>query len=74
MLNEATVESKTLFYQEETSSKTRSWKGGHLPLPVGGLRGQERGINKHQNIKPGTPAEKKKYKLKTNRMSYAHAE
>ena len=40
--------------------------------PDGGLRGQERGGNKHHNTRLGIPAEKKKHKLMTAIMLYVH--
>ena len=39
-----------------------------------GLRGQERGDDKHHNTRPGTPAEKEKHKLITTIMSYVQRE
>jgi len=54
---------------EETSGRTRLRKGG---LDWLGLRGQERGDNKHHNTKPGIPAEREKHKLMTTIMPYVH--
>jgi len=37
-----------------------------------GLRGQERGEDKHHNTRPRIPAEKEKHKLITTVMLYVH--
>ena len=39
-----------------------------------GLRGQERGDNKHRNTRPGIPAGKEKHKLMTTIMSHMYIE
>jgi len=56
--------------KKKTLWKNQTQEGWPSASTSSGLRGQERGANKHHNTRPGNPAEKEKHKLMTTIMLF----
>ena len=70
-MHEATVGRKTSLLTGRNLHQNQNQEGRPSTSPSWGVRGQERGDNKHHNIRPEIPAEKE---LMTTIMSYEHGE
>ena len=74
IMHDATVERKNSLLTRRNLWQSQTERGRPSASTSRGLRGQERGDNRHHISRPWTPAEEEKHQLKTPIMSYVHAE